>query len=189
MLNSFVFFFDSPAKTLNRVMRYEYFGYPKDFLFQYQKAIAAVTRADVLRVAKEHFQPENLTIVAVGNPKEFGKPLTTLGKVNELDLTIPEPKSDKPKSDAAKSDPAAVEAAVETRAAGDGRSGQSSAAMKDVTQSARNDDVAGGGRHEDEAAEPLDRADAIPRRIRCCRSERSSRIRTARRDGCRCRRA
>src|SRR5262249_29648192 len=27
VLNSFVFFFDSPAKTLNRVMRYEYYGY------------------------------------------------------------------------------------------------------------------------------------------------------------------
>jgi|HubBroStandDraft_6_1064221.scaffolds.fasta_scaffold64944_2 zinc protease len=100
VLNSFVFFFDSPAKTLNRVMRYEYFGYPKDFLFQYQKAIAAVTRADVLRVAKEHLRPEDLAIVAVGNPKEFGKPLATLGKVNELDLTIPEPKQELAKSDA-----------------------------------------------------------------------------------------
>ena len=38
VLNSFVFNFDSPAKTLNRVMLYEYFGYPKDFLFEYQKA-------------------------------------------------------------------------------------------------------------------------------------------------------
>jgi zinc protease len=92
VLNSFVFFFDSPAKTLNRVLRYEYYGYPKDFLFQYQKAITAVTRADVLRVAQEHFRPENLTIVAVGNPKDFGKPLTALGKVNSIDLTIPEPK-------------------------------------------------------------------------------------------------
>jgi zinc protease len=101
VLNSFVFFFDSPAKTLNRVMRYEYFGYPKDFLFQYQKAISAVTRADVLRVAKERFLPENLAIVAVGNPKEFGKPLSTLGKVNMIDLTIPEPKSETVKSDAA----------------------------------------------------------------------------------------
>ena len=35
--------------------------------------------------------PENLAIVAVGNPKDFGKPLTALGKVNPIDLTIPEP--------------------------------------------------------------------------------------------------
>jgi zinc protease len=100
VLNSFVFFFDSPAKTLNRVMRYEYYGYPKDFLFGYRKAIDSVTRADVLRVAKEHFKPENLTIVAVGNPKEFGKPLTAVGKVNTIDLTIPEPKEQAAKSDA-----------------------------------------------------------------------------------------
>jgi len=100
VLNSFVFFFDSPAKTLNRVMRYEYFGYPKDFLFQYQKAIAEVTRADVMRAAKEHFLPDNLTIVAVGNPKEFGKPLTILGKVHELDVSIPEPKKEVAAADA-----------------------------------------------------------------------------------------
>jgi zinc protease len=106
VLNSFVFFFDSPAKTLNRVMRYEYYGYPKDFLFQYQKAITAVTRADVLRVSKQRFLPDQLAIVAVGNPKEFGKPLSTLGKVTVLDLTIPEPKAEKP---TASSDPAAAE--------------------------------------------------------------------------------
>jgi zinc protease len=90
-LNSFVFLFDSAAKTLNRVMMYDYFGYPKDFLFQYQKGIAAVTRADVLRVMKEHIHPEDFTIVAVGNPKEFGKPLSTVGPVKPIDLAIPEP--------------------------------------------------------------------------------------------------
>src|SRR5260370_30187630 len=81
-------------------MRYEYFGYPKDFLFQYQKAIAAVTAEDVKRAAKERFVPENLTIVAVGNPKEFGKPLTILGKVSTIDLTIPEPKQEVAAADA-----------------------------------------------------------------------------------------
>jgi hypothetical protein len=74
-------------------MVYQYYGYPKDFIFQYQKAIAAVTKADVLRVAQEHFQPKNLTYVAVGNPKEFGTPLASLGMpVQPIDLTIPEPK-------------------------------------------------------------------------------------------------
>jgi zinc protease len=100
-LNSFVFYFDSPAKTLNRVMRYEYFDYPKDFLFQYQKAVAAVTRADVLRVARDRFKMENMSIVVVGNAKDFGKPLDTLGKVSTIDLTIPEPKTESAKSDAA----------------------------------------------------------------------------------------
>jgi zinc protease len=135
VLNSFVFNFDSPAKTLNRAMRYEYYGYPKDFLFQYQKAIAAVTRADVLRVAKERFLPENLAIVAVGNPKEFGKPLSALGKVEVLDLTIPEPKSEKP---TAKADPAAVERgrAMLKRAQQAMGGADKLAGVKDVTESA-----------------------------------------------------
>jgi zinc protease len=89
VLNSFVFYFDSPSKTLNRVMNYEYFGYPRDFLFEYQKKVAAVTRADVLRVFRQHIDPKNLTIVAVGNPKDFGKPLSAAGKVEAIDLTIP----------------------------------------------------------------------------------------------------
>jgi len=93
VINSFVFFFDRPSKTLNRLMMYEYFGYPKDFIFQYQTAVGKVTRADVLRVAKRYFQPENLSIVAVGNPRDFGSPLTTLKvPVHTLDITIPEPK-------------------------------------------------------------------------------------------------
>jgi zinc protease len=89
VLNSFVFFFDSPAKTLSRVLTYQYFGYPKDFLFEYQKRVAAVTRADVLRVMQQHIAPANLSIVAVGNPKDFGKPLTEIGKVEKIDLSIP----------------------------------------------------------------------------------------------------
>ena len=89
VLNSFVFYFDSPAKTLNRVMNYEYFGYPKDFLFAYQKKVAAVTRADVLRVFREHIDPDKLTVIAVGNSKDFGKPLSAVGKVETIDLTIP----------------------------------------------------------------------------------------------------
>jgi zinc protease len=135
VLNSFVFNFDSPAKTLNRAMRYEYFGYPKDFLFQYQKAITAVTRADVLRVAKERFLPENLAIVAVGNPKEFGKPLSALGKVEALDLTIPEPKVEVP---TAKADPEAAERgrALLKRAQQAMGGADKIAGVKDVTESA-----------------------------------------------------
>jgi hypothetical protein len=94
VLNSFVFFFDSPEKTLNRVLQYAYHGYPKDFLFQYQKSIESVTRADVLRVSKQYIQPDQLTIVAVGNSKEMPKPLSTLGNVNVIDLTIPQPKQE-----------------------------------------------------------------------------------------------
>ena len=95
VLNSFVFSFDKPSKTLNRMVVYEYFGYPKDFIFQYQKAVEQVTAADVLRVAKERFRPDDFTIVAVGNPKEFGKDKLESLKIpiQKIDLTIPQPKA------------------------------------------------------------------------------------------------
>lgn len=91
-LNSLVFAFDTRAKTLGRLLTYDYYGYPKDFLQQYQKALAAVTRADVLRVAKARLDPENFTIVAVGNPDVFDESLEKLGRpVTPIDLTIAPP--------------------------------------------------------------------------------------------------
>ena len=95
VLNSFVFHFDTPAKTLNRLVIYDYYGYPKDFIYRYQKGVAAVTAADILRVARERIDPKQMAMVAVGNPKDFGEPLTALGiPVKDLDITIPEPKSE-----------------------------------------------------------------------------------------------
>jgi zinc protease len=96
-----VFAFDTNAKTLDRILTYEYYGYPKDFLQQYQTGLMAVTRADVLRVAKR-LNPANLSMVIVGNPVIFGQPLEALdGLVNRLDVTIPEPKPKAVKSDEA----------------------------------------------------------------------------------------
>jgi zinc protease len=91
-LNSFVFAFDTKAKTLGRLLTYEYYGYPKDFIDQYQKALSAVTRADVLRVAKQYLKPSELTVVAVGTPADV-QTLSMLGApVTAIDLKIPEPK-------------------------------------------------------------------------------------------------
>jgi len=93
-LHAFVFGLDRKSKILERVLLGEYYGYPANFLQQYQKALASVTRADVLRVARERFDPANLAIVVIGNPIMFGQPLDTLNpSVTKLDLTIPEPKT------------------------------------------------------------------------------------------------
>jgi hypothetical protein len=51
-----------------------------------------VTRADVLRVAKQYLNPANLTVVVTANPLLFGEPLDKLGPVTKLDLAIPEAK-------------------------------------------------------------------------------------------------
>jgi len=90
-LNSFVFNFDTKGEIVSRLMTYEYFGYPADFLQKTKENVEKVTKADVLRVAKKHLDPGNVQILAVGRPDDFDQPLSTLGKVNEIDITIPEP--------------------------------------------------------------------------------------------------
>ncbi len=92
VLNSFVFNFDRPAKTLSRLFRYEYYGYPKEFLFTYQKAVAAVTKQDILRVAKQYIQPEKFVYVAITNTDQLKTPLSDLKlPITKLDLKVKEP--------------------------------------------------------------------------------------------------
>jgi hypothetical protein len=133
-LNSLVFAFDTKSKTLRRLLIYEYFHYPVDFIQQYQKAIEGVTRADVLRVAKEHLDPASFTIVAVGNPQDFGQPLEALGNpVSPIDLTIAQPKLE-----AAKADEAGIARGKQLLARAQQAAGGADklAAVKDYTQTA-----------------------------------------------------
>jgi predicted Zn-dependent peptidase len=96
-LNSFVFNFDSKNKIINRLMTYEYFGYPLDFLQKTKENVEKVTKADVLRVASKHLRPDKMQILAVGRPQDFNEPLSVLtsassvepGQVREIDITIP----------------------------------------------------------------------------------------------------
>lgn len=97
--NSFVFSFASPAQTLNRLLNYQYYGYPEDFIMRYKDAVAKVTAQDILRVAKEYIKPEEFTIVAVGQTEKFADTLKPLGPVKKLDITIPEPKLATAKAD------------------------------------------------------------------------------------------
>ncbi len=93
VVNSFVFRFDHPRKTLTRLFTYDYYAYPKDYLTQYQKAIAAVTKADVQRVAKQYIDPSKFVITAIGNTAGFKTPLTDLKMpVTKLELKVKEPK-------------------------------------------------------------------------------------------------
>ncbi|MGB3405152.1 MAG: pitrilysin family protein [Microcoleaceae cyanobacterium] len=93
-LNSFIFNFASPEQTLSRLMRYEYFDYPADFIFQYRNEVEATTIADVQRVAQKYLNPENLVTIIVGNQGNIQPPLTSLGnnpQITAIDITIPEP--------------------------------------------------------------------------------------------------
>lgn len=91
-LNSFIFNFASPAQTLSRLMSYQYYGYPEDFIFQYQRAIAETTVEDVQRVAQKYLQPDKIVTLVVGNSQEIQPKLETLTKgqkIIPIDVTIP----------------------------------------------------------------------------------------------------
>jgi zinc protease len=92
ILNSFVFEFDSKEKVLAERMRYEFYGYPPDFLEQYRAGIEKVTAADVDRVARKYIHPDRLAILVVGNAKDFDRSLASFGKVTTLDISIPQKK-------------------------------------------------------------------------------------------------
>ncbi len=90
-LNSFVFNFDSKGEIISRLMTYEYFGYPPDFLQKIKENVEKVNKADVLRVARKHLRPDKMQILAVGRPQDFDEPLSVLGPMREIDITIPTP--------------------------------------------------------------------------------------------------
>ncbi|HMK31741.1 MAG TPA: pitrilysin family protein, partial [Terriglobales bacterium] len=91
ILNSFIFNFDSHEKVLLERMRYEFYGYPPDFLERYRAGIEKVAADDVTRVARKYLHPDELAVLIVGNSSELGDQLKGLGQVTNIDITIPPP--------------------------------------------------------------------------------------------------
>ena len=63
-------------------------GLPDDYYQQYSKAVAAVTKADVLRVAKKYIEIDRLAIVIVGDRASIEGPLkaTNIAPIAHLDI-------------------------------------------------------------------------------------------------------
>lgn len=78
LINSFVFAFTDTHSVVTQQMRLDWFDYPPDYLATFRDKVAAVTADDVLRVARQHLNPERQTIVLVGQRAQMGD-LTTLG--------------------------------------------------------------------------------------------------------------
>jgi zinc protease len=91
ILNSFIFRFDTPEKVLEEKMAYEFYHYPLDFLERYRSEIEKVTAQQVTQVARKYLQQDRLAVLVVGNDGEFDKPLSSLGSVTNVDITIPPP--------------------------------------------------------------------------------------------------
>ena len=100
IIDSFPRRFNSPASTLSNFVRDEWLGRPHDYWSKYRERIAAVSRADVQRVAKQYLHPDRMVFLLVGKWAEiepgdpdgrakmadFGQPVTHLPLRDPLTL-------------------------------------------------------------------------------------------------------
>jgi zinc protease len=93
ILNSFIFLRDTRRKVLSQRMSLEFYGYPADFYERYRTGVEKITAEDVLRVANKYIKPGEITLLVVGRQQDFDQPLSTLGEVRTIDITIPQPGS------------------------------------------------------------------------------------------------
>ena len=96
ILNNFIFEFDDKEKVLRERMTYEFYGYPADFLERFRAGIEKVTSDDVDRVARKYVLKNQLAVLVLGNAADFDRELSTFGKVNKIDISIPEAPAGKP---------------------------------------------------------------------------------------------
>lgn len=90
IVNSFVFRYATSHAIVTQKMSLEYFGFPDDYLETYTKKISAVTVQDVLEAAKKYLKPDSFSFMVVGSTKDFDQPLSNFGKVQPINLKIPE---------------------------------------------------------------------------------------------------
>jgi zinc protease len=126
------FALDTPGKVLGRLMLSEYYGYSRDLPFERQKLLAAVTRADVLRVAQERLDTTRFTLFVLGDTAEIAKQVAGPGtSPNMVDISIAPTKPGAAPSDTASLDRARQLLAKARQASG---GEQNWAAVKDMTQ-------------------------------------------------------
>jgi len=89
ILNAYVFTMDTREKALQQRVLLEFYGFPADYFTKYPSMIEKVTAEDVQRAARKYVQPDQLAVLVVGNESKFEKPLSTLGTVTPIDITIP----------------------------------------------------------------------------------------------------
>lgn len=90
-LNSFVFLFDSPSKIVNRIMDYDFYGLPDDFLQKVRDRVERVTASDVVTAARKNLRPDAMELLVVGKSEDFDIPLDSLGfgPIQRIDVAIP----------------------------------------------------------------------------------------------------
>jgi len=84
LINSFVFRFPTAFDLVEERASYELYGYKEDYLDNYVDRLSEVTKQDMQNIAKEFYNTDKALIFVIGDAKKFDKPLSELGKVEEL---------------------------------------------------------------------------------------------------------
>ncbi|HEY8550006.1 MAG TPA: pitrilysin family protein [Vicinamibacterales bacterium] len=79
--------FETPQQIAAALEAVVIYGLPDDYLNTYTQKIAAVTREDLERVAKQHLHPDRMAIIVVGDRKAIEQPLREVEGYGE-NLTI-----------------------------------------------------------------------------------------------------
>ncbi|MGD8627563.1 MAG: pitrilysin family protein [bacterium] len=86
MINRQVFDYESPARVVRRLVRYDMSGLPLDTLERRFQRYQEATPEDIRRVAGKYLHPDGLTILVIGDKDRFGRPLSDFGPVNEIEI-------------------------------------------------------------------------------------------------------
>ena len=84
VIGSFPLSIELPANLATRLTTIFTYDLGDNYLATYRDRLAAVTSADVLRVAKEKLSPEDVTIVLVGKADDFKDALRPFGEVKVI---------------------------------------------------------------------------------------------------------
>ena len=83
LIASFALSTENPATALSLATQVKEYGLPADYWDTYPEKVAAVTAADVQRVAQKYIPLDDIVIVAVGDATKIKQPLTAFGTIEE----------------------------------------------------------------------------------------------------------
>jgi predicted Zn-dependent peptidase len=87
IINRFVENYTSSAQIASQIMNNEFFHFPPDYIDTYTAHVAQVRAEDLARVGKTYLHPEQSTLLVVGDLSTFEKPISTVGKAQEIKIT------------------------------------------------------------------------------------------------------
>ncbi|OGR90886.1 MAG: hypothetical protein A2992_03295 [Elusimicrobia bacterium RIFCSPLOWO2_01_FULL_59_12] len=82
--NRFIENFTSSEQIAGERMSLEFQGFPSGYLDTYTENIGRVRLADLKRAARKHLHPDRSVILVVGDLSTFNKPLSTIGRPQEI---------------------------------------------------------------------------------------------------------